>query len=93
MALGTFFSAAVVASTFCRLGAAAVQAPLGLFSAASERGSQNPFNDDLGNFVDNVMERWKIPGMSVAVIDGDDVYTEVRAAVEIAPTQENKFSG
>ncbi len=40
-------------------------------------GSQNPFNDELADFVGNVMDRWKIAGMSVAVVDGDDVYSEV----------------
>lgn len=40
-------------------------------------GPQNPFNDELADFVGNVMDRWKIAGMSVAVVDGDDVYSEV----------------
>lgn len=40
--------------------------------------SQNPFNDDLADAVGNVMDRWKIAGMSVAVVDGDNVYSQVR---------------
>jgi len=93
MVLGTFLSSALVASAFFRLGAAAVQAPLGSSSSASERDSQNPFNDDLGKFVANVMERWKIPGMSVAVIDGDDVYTEVRQLSRLRQRKKIKYSG
>lgn len=52
------------------------QKPLAIATA----GSRNPFDDDLGNFIDDLMERWKIPGMSVAVVDGDDVYAEVGTA-------------
>lgn len=37
----------------------------------------NPFNTEVNEFVNDVMERWKIPGMSVAVIDGESVYTQV----------------
>lgn len=49
------------------------QKPLGI----AITGSKNPFDDDLGSFIDEVMQRWKIPGMSVAIVDGDDVYAEV----------------
>lgn len=78
MVLAKSLNAALVASTFLHLGASAVQAPLTSSNSAPNGDSQNPFNDDLGKFVDDVMERWKIPGMSVAVIDGDDVYSEVK---------------
>ncbi|KAJ6785600.1 hypothetical protein PWT90_00472 [Aphanocladium album] len=50
------------------------QEPLGVKNTHS--GSSNPFNDDLGDFVSDVMDRWKIAGMSVAVVDGDDVYSQ-----------------
>lgn len=39
--------------------------------------TQNPFNEGLADFVGDVMDRWKIAGMSVAVVDGDDVYSQV----------------
>ncbi|KAJ4152924.1 hypothetical protein LMH87_009442 [Akanthomyces muscarius] len=44
--------------------------------AIATTSARNPFDDDLRNFIDDLMERWKIPGMSVAVVDGDDVYAE-----------------
>ncbi len=40
--------------------------------------ANSPFNDEVEEFVHDVMGRWKIPGMSVAVIDGEDVYAQVR---------------
>ncbi|KAJ3494858.1 hypothetical protein NLG97_g3807 [Lecanicillium saksenae] len=50
------------------------QEPLSVKNAHSS--SSNPFNDNLGDFVGDVMDRWKIAGMSVAVVDGDDVYSQ-----------------
>lgn len=44
--------------------------------------SSDPFNDELADFVGDVMNRWKIPGMSVAVVDGDHVYS--KAVTELA---------
>lgn len=76
------FGVGLVASLCLCPGAAAT-------SPASDRqkplatvtiGSENPFNDDLRKLIGNIMERWKIPGMSVAVVDGDNVYTEVSTA-------------
>ncbi|TQV93740.1 penicillin-binding protein [Cordyceps javanica] len=44
--------------------------------SANRTGSRNPFNDKLADFVGDVMDRWKFAGMSVAVVDGDDVYSQ-----------------
>lgn len=38
---------------------------------------ENPFNGNLDKFVNDVMDRWKIAGMSVSVIDGESVYAKV----------------
>lgn len=38
---------------------------------------KNPFNDNLKVFVNDTIDRWKIAGMSVAVIDRDSISTEV----------------
>lgn len=39
--------------------------------------AKTPFNDDFGNFVDSVLNDFKVPGMSVAVIDGNQTFSKV----------------
>lgn len=78
MVLVETLRAAVVASLlFSAKGAARRpqdrQKPLG----QGPSSSKDPFNDELADFVGDVMNRWKIPGMSVAVVDGDHVYSKV----------------
>jgi len=34
---------------------------------------------EFGAFLEEALEKWKVPGMSLAVIDGEDVYAEVVA--------------
>lgn len=48
-------------------------------NALSVKTDKNPFTGDFNKFVDGVMDEWKLAGMAVAVIDGDDVFTEVCA--------------
>ncbi|KAI9151671.1 D-aminopeptidase [Paramyrothecium foliicola] len=36
----------------------------------------NPLTDEFGQFVKGLLEEWKVPGLSIAVIDGDQVYTD-----------------
>lgn len=43
----------------------------------------NPFDKHVATFVADVMDRWKIPGMAIGVIDGEHVFTKVRS---MAPT-------
>lgn len=38
----------------------------------------NPLTEEFAAFVKEKLEKWKVPGMSLAVIDGEDVYAEVR---------------
>jgi hypothetical protein len=38
--------------------------------------AKNPLTQEFGVFVREMLERWKVPGMSLAVIDGDDIYAE-----------------
>lgn len=40
--------------------------------------SRNPLNEEISKFVHESLDVWHVPGMSVGVIDGDDIYTEVR---------------
>ncbi|UKZ76461.1 hypothetical protein TrVFT333_004165 [Trichoderma virens FT-333] len=47
-------------------------------SGHESAASGNPLTAEFGEFVREQLEKWKVPGISLAVIDGDDVYAEVR---------------
>ncbi len=49
--------------------------------------SSSPFNEDFGEFVRESLDIWHVPGMSVGVIDGDDVYTEASSRSPRQPMQ------
>ncbi|POR32882.1 Uncharacterized protein TPAR_06918, partial [Tolypocladium paradoxum] len=53
---------------------AAEQKPL--VAGPGPTSSKNPLTDEFGEFVAQKLDKWKVPGMSLAVIDGDDIYTE-----------------
>ncbi|TQV92968.1 penicillin-binding protein [Cordyceps javanica] len=36
----------------------------------------NPFNDEFGKFVNELLERHNAPGVALAVIDGDEIFTQ-----------------
>ena len=40
---------------------------------------KSPLNDDFASFAKKTMDKWKVPGLSIAVIDDEDIYAEVRA--------------
>jgi hypothetical protein len=42
-----------------------------------DAGRKTPLTEEFGIFVKETLEKWKVPGMSLAVIDGEDVYAEV----------------
>lgn len=53
----------------------------------SEHGSDasgSPLTSEFGSFVLEQLEKWRVPGVAVAVIDGDDVYAEVRGLSHLA---------
>lgn len=58
---------------------AAEQKPLGDSSAVSK----DPFNDEFAEFARETLEHWKVPGVSIAAIDGDDVYAEVNIKLHV----------
>jgi CubicO group peptidase (beta-lactamase class C family) len=43
----------------------------------SSAKSTSPFSDEFAQFAKETLEQWKVPGVSLAVIDGDQVYAEV----------------
>jgi hypothetical protein len=46
-------------------------------AAYNNASGKNPFTKEFGTFVRDILEEWKVPGMSLAVIDGEDIYAEV----------------
>lgn len=51
-----------------------VQKPL---QEGSERG-ESPFTDAFGKHVDELLNKWHVPGVAIGVVDGDDIWTEAR---------------
>lgn len=39
--------------------------------------TQNPLEGDFVEFANKTLEEWKVPGISIAVIDDQDVYSAV----------------
>ncbi|PHH89700.1 hypothetical protein CDD83_5481 [Cordyceps sp. RAO-2017] len=66
------FAAAALALSSPR---ALVAAQKPVTSVQSPQG-RNPLTDEFSSFVNDKLDEWKVPGMSVAVIDGQDVYAE-----------------
>lgn len=75
----------VVSLLLFRTAEAKLQIPLDNRPLATVKHG-DPFTNDFAKFVDGVMEDWKVPGMSIAVIDGDDVYTEVYYPYKYPPS-------
>lgn len=48
-----------------------------LLCAGDSGGS---FTKDVDNFIQDTMQTWHLPGLAVAVIDGNDTYYQVRSA-------------
>lgn len=44
--------------------------------------SGNPLTSEFSEFVLERLDKWRVPGVAVAVIDGDEVYAEVNITVE-----------
>lgn len=40
----------------------------------------DPFTPEFAEFAAETMEEWKLPGISIAVVDGDDVFSQVCSA-------------
>ncbi len=50
------------------------QKPLG----GGEAATDNPFNREFDQFVADLLERWHVPGVAIAVVDGEKTYTKVQ---------------
>ncbi|KAK1251795.1 hypothetical protein MKX07_007274 [Trichoderma sp. CBMAI-0711] len=45
-------------------------------AAAAAATKENPLTVEFGDFVREQLDKWKVPGIAVAVVDGDEVYAE-----------------
>jgi CubicO group peptidase (beta-lactamase class C family) len=63
----------------------AVAASLALAQATQKvlKGNANPLDEDFKAFAEKALEKWHVPGVSVAVIDGDKTF----AGVSIEPAR------
>lgn len=39
--------------------------------------TKGPFDEDFGRLANKTLERWKCPGLSIAVVDGNDTWATV----------------
>lgn len=69
-------STPLLAFIFLRGSFASEQRPL-LSNTELTRNRSNPLTEEFGDYVNSLLEDWKVPGLSIAVIDEDEVYTEV----------------
>jgi hypothetical protein len=52
----------------------------------------SPFDADFAKYVEETMKKWHIPGLSIAVIDGPETFSEVRTGNNVASTT-NAYPG
>ncbi|OAA32355.1 Beta-lactamase/transpeptidase-like protein [Moelleriella libera RCEF 2490] len=56
-------------------------------SHGHEYKGSSPFTDDFNSFVADVMGEWKLPGMAIAVVDGEDVFTQAYGYAKLPDTR------
>ena len=44
---------------------------------------ENPLNGDFGKLAQKLLKELHVPGLSVAVVDGDNTWTEVRIEIKL----------
>jgi hypothetical protein len=40
----------------------------------------SPFDSKFAELVDETLDTWNVPGLSIAVVDGDDIWAEVSSS-------------
>lgn len=52
---------------------------MGAAVQAADRNStdKNPLTEDFARFAKETLHKWKVPGLSIAVIDGDQIFAKV----------------
>ena len=48
-------------------------------------GKSSPFTEEFNKLASQTLERWHVPGMAVAVVDGDSTWAEVRCSWVFIP--------
>lgn len=72
LGLGLLASAALAQQQ----GQKVLSAPAG--SGGDEKeGATRPFDSDFEAFAKEALDRWHVPGVAVAVVDGEDIWAEV----------------
>lgn len=56
-------------------------------SSSSAQDSNNPLTSDFAEFARTTLEAWKVPGLSIAVIDGDKIFAEVCLFIYLLPLE------
>lgn len=49
----------------------------------SVSSEQSPFDDEFDALVKEQLERWKVPGLSIAIIHGPNTYTKVISPIRL----------
>lgn len=44
---------------------------------SGENMKQNPLTEDFGVYVKELLNEWKVPGVSVAVVNGEETFSQV----------------
>ena len=47
--------------------------------------SASPFTDDFTQFAKDILCEWNIPGAAIAVVDGNEIFSEVRPSASLHP--------
>ncbi|EXK80438.1 hypothetical protein FOQG_15073 [Fusarium oxysporum f. sp. raphani 54005] len=47
-----------------------------LLGATAQVNDRNPLTEEFGDFAAETLDNWKVPGLSIAVIDGDQVFAD-----------------
>ena len=42
-----------------------------------QEGVQSPFTPDFNQDVDHLLSHWLVPGLSIAIVDGNDTFSKV----------------
>lgn len=83
MRIFVFALLSLLQSVSCVRQESAHQLPMGFQSA-----SGSPFTAEISHFINDTLQEWRVPGVSIAVIDGENVFAEVCAQLnsDLTPT-------
>lgn len=68
--------ATTLVACISQVAAFAAQAPL-TGHTSLESSNRNPFTTELDNYINGLLDEWKVAGLAIGVVDGEDSYTKV----------------